>query len=78
MLFKTRYSQETLEHFKSLVHDEKLLKKVTGFIHKERWIYFEPEPFNRISEKKLRQIIGVRSTRMRKPNPYNCNPFAFQ
>ena len=52
MLFRTSYSQETLECLKSLVHDERLMKRISGFILKDRWIFFKPEPYDRISEKK--------------------------
>ena len=66
MLFRARYSQETLESFKSLVHDEKLMKKITGFIVADKWIYFRPVPFDKISEEKIKDIIGVKTIRIRR------------
>ncbi len=78
MLFRTRYSQETLESFKSLVRDEKLLKKITGFIMRNKWIYFKPVPFNKISEKKIRAILGVKTTRIGKHGQGKSCLFSFQ
>jgi len=66
MLFRARYSQETLESFKSLVHDEKLMKKITGFIVRNKWIYFRPVPFDKISEEKIKEIIKVKTMRIRR------------
>ncbi len=80
MLFRTSYSQETLECLKSLVHDERLLKKISGFILKDRWIYFKPEPYDKISEKKIKSIIQIRYTRVRKVKNRveSGSPFSFQ
>ena len=77
MLFKTKYSQETIENFKSLVFDEKLFKKIVGFVSKNRWIYFEPEVFNKISEKKIRSIFQVKMTRVKGKMQKNCKLFAY-
>jgi hypothetical protein len=65
MLFKTRYSQETLECFKSLIHEESLLGKITGFISNERWIYFEPDAFYRLSSRKMKTLFPVKITRVK-------------
>jgi hypothetical protein len=77
MLFKTKYSQETLENFKSLIFDEKLFKKIVGFVSKNKWIYFEPEVFNKISEKKIRSIFQVKMTRVKGERQKNCKLFAY-
>lgn len=80
MLFRTSYSQETLECLKSLVHDERLMKRISGFILKDRWIFFKPEPYDRISEKKMKAIIPVKSTRVRrvKKEAEGRSSFSFQ
>jgi hypothetical protein len=78
MLFRTKYSQETLESFKSVVHDEKLLQQITGVICNDRWIYFEPKPFDTISEKKIRSIISVKIKRIKGKSRKNFKLFSFQ
>ena len=80
MLFRAMYSQETLENFKSLIHKDKLLKKIKGFIVNKRWIYFNPTPFDKIKEAKIKSIIGVKVTRVkaRRWNNKNFIPFEFK
>ena len=78
MLFRTKYSQETLESLKSVVRDEKLLERITGVICKDRWIYFEPKSFDEISEKKIRAIISVKITRVRGRSQEKFKLFSFQ
>jgi hypothetical protein len=78
MLFRTKYSQETLENFKSLVLDEKLFKKIIGFISNKKWIYFEPVVFNKISERKIKSIIRVKMTRVKGKRHKECKLFAYQ
>ena len=77
-MFVTAYSQETLEKFKSLIHEDKLLKKIKGFVVKNKWIYFTPIPFDRITKKKKMEIIGVRVRLVNKTNKQNFIPFEFK
>ena len=60
MLFKTRYSQEMLERLKALIHEETVLKKITGFISDEKWIYFEPEANHKIRYKEMKALFSVK------------------
>jgi hypothetical protein len=78
MLFRTKYSQETLESLKSVVRDEKLLERITGVICNDRWIYFEPKAFDKISEEKIRAIISVKITRVRGRSQEKFKLFSFQ
>jgi hypothetical protein len=57
MLFRARYSQEMLEQLKSLIHEESILKKITGFISDDKWIYFEPVAVYKVSNKKIRSVL---------------------
>jgi hypothetical protein len=77
MLFRTRYSQETLECFKSLIHEEMLMKKITGFISNNRWIYFEPEALNIINTKMMKTMLKVNVTRVRGEGRRKHRLFAF-
>ena len=64
MLLKTRYSQETLESFKSIVRDDMRLERITGFISNNAWIYFEPTPMHTLC--KLRALLApVKVSRVR-------------
>ena len=78
MMFRTMYSQETLEHFKSLIRDDKLLKRIKGYIVNEKWIYFYPIPFDKIKEKKIRTIIRVKATRVKSKGWNNRHFIPFQ
>jgi hypothetical protein len=78
MLFKTKYSQENIENFKSLVFDEKLFKKITGVVSNNKWIYFEPEPFDKISERKIKTMIQIKITRVKRKQRDKFKMFSFQ
>jgi hypothetical protein len=78
MLFRTKYSQETLESLKSLVQEEKTLKKISGFILDNRWIYFTPTAFNKICVKNMKTIIRVKSTYVKKREHENIKPFVYR
>lgn len=78
MLFKTKYSQENIENFKSLVFDEKLFKKITGVVSNNKWIYFEPEPFDKISQKKIKTMIQGKVTRVKRKQRDKFKMFSFQ
>jgi hypothetical protein len=78
MLFRTKYSQENIENFKSLVFDEKLFKRITGMVSKNKWIYFEPEPFEKISEKKIKTMIQVKIKRVKRKQQDRFKMFSFQ
>ena len=77
MLYKIRYSQENIENFKSLVFDEKLFKKITGVVSNNKWIYFEPEPFDTISEKKIKTMINVKVRRVVRKQRDNFKLFCY-
>ncbi len=53
MLFKTRYTLETLDSLKTLTRDGRL-HKITAFISNNVWIFFRPEP-----QCSLRTIAGL-------------------
>jgi hypothetical protein len=78
MPYKIKYSQENIENFKSLVFDEKLFKKITGVVSNNKWIYFEPEPFDTISEKKIKTMIQVKITRVSRKERDKFKMFSFQ
>jgi hypothetical protein len=78
MLYKIKYSQENIETFKSLVFDEKLFKKITGVISNNKWIYFEPEPFDKINEKKIKTMLQVKITRVSRKEGDKFKMFSFQ
>lgn len=78
MLFKTKYSQENIENFKSLVFDEKLFRKITGVVSNNKWIYFEPEPFDKISQKKIKTMIQGKVTRVKRKQRDKFKMFSFQ
>jgi len=77
MLYKIKYSQENIENFKSLVFDEKLFKKITGVVSNNKWIYFEPEPFDKISEKKIKTMINVKVRRVVRKQRDNFRLFCY-
>ena len=77
MLFRTRYSQETLECFKSLVNEEMCIKRIKGFISNNRWIYFEPEALHTVSTKKMRTMLRVKITPVKGEGRRKHTLFAF-
>jgi hypothetical protein len=77
MLFRTRYSQETLECFKSLVNEGMCIKRIKGFISNNRWIYFEPEALHTVSTKKMRTMLGVKTTAVKGEGRRKHTLFAF-
>ncbi len=55
MLFKTRYTLETLESMKAILR-EKQLDRITAFVSNNTWIFFQPEP--RCSSQRLATLFS--------------------